>query len=80
MYYSHEKQKIHSNQILTILLLFQTSMPNINKTALFNKKHTFSEHGATIRKNKKKCPKTRVNKNIAILISLAYSFDYYIRQ
>lgn len=41
MYYPHEKQKIHSNQILTILLLFRTSMPNTNKTALLHKTHLF---------------------------------------
>ena len=54
-------------------------MPNINKTAL-SIKNTFTEHGATIRKNKKKSPKTRANKNIAILISLACLFGNYIRQ
>lgn len=48
MYCPHEKQKIHFNQILTIFIFFRTSMPNINKMALFNKKHTFSEHGKII--------------------------------
>ena len=74
MYCPHEKQKIHFNQILTILIFIPDKHAKYQYNDTFHKKHLFG----TRQNNNKKARKLGQIKTL-LFISSACLFGNYIR-